>query len=180
MSTEPDALVVRFRSDEREEYGAKLASGLRVQARALVALGLLLALLMIAAPVFAFMVAREPVTFRDILVLAGLAIPPVWVIVFGVRKSRRTASLPDLVLTVTDDHLVLGAMEHLDLFTRSRPELRWDRRATRAKLIKGLGNVTYARIKFTLREGRRRRTQYLVMAALDTSAEEILAAMGRP
>lgn len=180
MNADSKVLVVRYSPDARAEYAAQLASGLRTQARALIALGVLLAVVMILAPVFVFVVEERPVTLREILLLAVLAVPPVGFAVLGVRKLRRKALLPDVVLAITDEHVTLGAMQHLDLFTRSRPELRWDRRATRAKLVPGLGTFTYPRMKFTLREGRRRRTQYLVMAALDTSAEDILAAMRRP
>ncbi len=180
MGSDSTRLVVRFRPEAHEEFRAKAIPVLRGQAISLIALGFALAIPMIAAPLFVYVVERELVTWKDFLLLIVLAVLPVWVVVLGARQLRRTPSLPDVALTVTDDHVVLGPMDRMTLFGRWRPELRWGRRSTEADFVAGNGLFTQDRIKFTSRDGRKRRKQYLLLPKLDASADEILAAVRRP
>lgn len=180
MSLDSIRLEVRFRPDARDEFRAKVVPFMRRQARLSVVVGAGLGLLIIGTLALGLATSDVPMTYKEWLVTLGLLAPPACFVVVGMRKLRRTYNLPEVVLTVTDGHVVLGPMERMTLFGRWRPELRWDRRSTEAEFVAGNGIFTQDRIKFTSPDDGMNRAQYLALPKLDTTAEDILAAVRRP
>lgn len=180
MSNDANALVVGYSPGAREHFDTKVVPHARKHAISLMVYGAVLALVMIGAMVVLVVVGEGLSTLDTILIGALLLVLPACVLGAGVRKFRRKLSLPDVVLTVTDDHLVLGRFKRIGLLSYGRPELTWDRRATQVTFLSGDGVMTHDRVKFTHGEGLRRRSHSVAVDALDTSAEEILAAMQRP
>lgn len=180
MNADASALVVRYSSEAREHFHAKVIPHMRRQAIQTIVFGSVLGLVMVAT-LSALLFLEDRLTLEQGIPISGLLLlPPVGFIFLGVRKLRRPFTLPDLVLAITDDQLILGRLERMGLFGYSRPELHWDRRTTQTEYRSGNGLFTHDRITFTHHEGGRRRTQNVAVSMLDTSAEEILAAMQRP
>lgn len=180
MGHDPSALIVRYSPGAREHFDTKVVPHARKHANRLMVYGAVLALVMIGAMVVLVVLGEGLTVVDTILIGALLLVLPTCVFGAGVKKFRRKLSLPDVVLTVTDDHLVLGHFKRMGLLSYGRPELTWDRRATQATFLSGDGVITHDRVKFTQGEGLKRRSHSVAVDALDTSAEEILAAMGRP
>ena len=176
----PAALVVRVLPEHLELFQNQVVPTLHKQARLNVLVGGGFAFLILAIFVLTAPTSEVEITFGRVLAFLGALVLPVWLLVLGFRRVLRVPSLAEVALTVADDHIVLGARERLTLFSRSRPEIRWDRHSTEAEFTAAKPGLTINGIKFTYYDGRKRRHEFLATDVLDTSVEEILAAVNRP
>lgn len=167
-SADPAALVVRVLPEQLRLFQNKVVPMLYRQARLNVLVGGGFVFLILA--IFAMTVPPSDVeiTFGKVLAFLAALVLPVWLLIMGIRRMRRVPSLTEVALMVTDEHIILGARERLTLFSRSRPEIRWDRRSTKAEFTAAKPGLTMNGIKFTHHDGRKQRHEYLSTDVLDT------------
>lgn len=179
MTFDQNALVVRYRPGAHEDFAAKIRPAMRFQAIATIVLGAFWGVMGFGLLLVILIVESVPATFKMIASLVALAVPPILLIVMGVRRLRFKPTLPEVVLTITDDEVIISGIERLTMLGRSQRGRRWDRRLTEAEFVRGGGKLTHDRIRFTSHDGRKLRTEYQAVEYLDTPVEDILAAVRR-
>ena len=169
-------LKVRYSEAGRSYFESTLPPLVRKQAKLTIALGVAFGLVMVVIPLLAFVMEDGGLLLSTVLLVALFAVFPTLLIIAGVLRLRVKPTLPDVVLEISEDEVIFAARRSAILLSPSRPERRWDRRATHAELLPAT-RTSKERVKFTCLMGGKSRTEFQAMEYLDTSAEAIIAAI---
>ena len=170
-------VVARYDAAKRAAVEHTLRKLVRRQGIALVILGILLGL-MVLAPFVA--VATDDRGFdATALGWATLAmlLVPIAIGVLGVRQIRRQVHLPEVAVTITSAAVLFPAIDRPSgLAPRIRAE-EWTREGTSAEIIAASGLMQAARVEFTRQDGGKRRRRSVATGNLDVDARVIVDAL---
>jgi len=174
--TSAATVVARYDAAKRAAVEHTLRKLVRKQGIALVILGILLGL-MVLAPFVA--VATDDRDFdATALGWATLAmlLVPIAIGVLGVRQIRRQVHLPEVAVTITSAAVLFPAIDRPSgLAPRIRAE-EWTREGTSAEIIPASG-LNAARVEFTRQDGGKRRRRSIAAGNLDVDARAIVDAL---
>ena len=174
--TSAATVVARYDAAKRAAVEHTLRKLVRKQGIALVILGILLGL-MVLAPFVA--VATDDRDFdATALGWATLAmlLVPIAIGVLGVRQIRRQVHLPEVAVTITSAAVLFPAIDRPSgLAPRIRAE-QWTREGTSAEIIPASG-LNAARVEFTRQDGGKRRRRSIAAGNLDVDARAIVDAL---
>ncbi|MBA8815856.1 hypothetical protein FHX48_000908 [Microbacterium halimionae] len=179
MSVNADVREVRYLPAARTRYAETLAPLVRKQAILLIILGCLFVFMAVVVPAIAFSMGGSAEPLRVVIGLGILSLIPIALLVAGIRQLRLRPALPEVAFTVSSESVVFSRREKTTLLSRTRPELRWDRRATTVR-VDTVGPKADEVLIFTTKIGSATRTERQTTDVLDTPVAEILAAVQAP
>ncbi|MBB2974822.1 hypothetical protein FHX49_000363 [Microbacterium endophyticum] len=179
MSESQEALIVRYSLEARGRYEETLAPLVRKQSVLLIVVGCLFAFMAVVVPAIALSMDGTAEPLRVVIGLGILSLIPIVLIVLGVRRLRLRPTLPDIAFTISSDSVVFSRREKTTLLSRTRPELRWDRRATTVR-ADTVGPKADEVLIFTTKVGGATRSERQTTDVLDTPVAEIVAAVQAP
>lgn len=103
----------------------------------------------------------------------------VFFVVDGVRFLRHPPQMPTVQLTITEDEIIIPPYRRTSLVPWNRPEIRWERARTVAKVIPAKGYLHHELLSLKLIHSSRWTRQWETRT-LDTPVQEIIEAISSP
>ena len=168
-------VVVRYDEAQRAAVEQTLRKLVRKQGIALLILGILLAL-MVLAPLAVVVTDGVEVGAAFVLVSIAMLLVPIAIGVLGVRQLRRQPRMPEFAVTITPSAVLFPAIERPSaLAPRIRAE-EWTREGTSAEIMPA-SSFLAARVEFTRHVGGKRRRRSIAADSLEVDARVIVDAL---
>jgi len=168
-------VVVRYDEHKRAAVEQILRKLVRKQGIALLIVGVLFGL-MVLAPFLVAAIKDIEVNAPLALAVIAMLLVPIAIGALGVRQLRRQPHLPEVAVTITPTAVLFPAIDRPSaLAPRIRAE-EWTREGTSAELLPASG-LQAARVVFAWQDGGKRRRRMVAADSLDVDARVIVDAL---